>query len=66
MMYGSSSMERNRPNFCHSGPSFFALLPPLRTQKIKILKKLKKHMKILSFYKFVPETTVIQCIVPEI
>ena len=27
MMYGSWDMERNRQNFCHSGP-FFALSPP--------------------------------------
>ena len=28
--------------------------PPLRTQKIKILKKWKKHLKIFSFHKCVP------------
>ena len=38
----------------------------LWTQKIKILKKWKKHLKILSFYKCVPHMTVIWCMVPEI
>ena len=37
-------------SFCHFGLSFY----PLWTQKIKILKKLKKHLEILSFYKSVP------------
>ena len=32
--------------FCHFGP-FFALLPHLTTQKIKIMKKWKKHLEIL-------------------
>ena len=39
--------------FCHFGP-FFALLPPLTTQNIKILKKFKKYLGILSFYTCVP------------
>ena len=39
--------------FCHSGPFFALYLPPLWTQKIKILKKWKKHLEI-SFYKCVP------------
>ena len=39
---------------------------PLWTQKNKILKKWKKHLKILSFYKCVPKVTVIWCMVPEI
>ena len=38
---------------------------PLWTQKIKILKEWKKHLKIL-FYKCVPKMTVIWCMVPEI
>ena len=51
--------------FCHSGP-FFALLPPLWTQKIKTLQKLTTHLKILSLYKCVPQMTIIWCMVPEI
>ena len=31
--------------FCHFGP-FFAFNPPITTQKIKILKKLKKQLQI--------------------
>ena len=41
MMYGSWDMECDRQNFCHCGP-FFALLLPLTTRKITILKKWKK------------------------
>ena len=33
---------------------FCSFTPPLRTQKIKILKKWKNHLKILSFYKCEP------------
>ena len=44
--------------FCHFRP-FFALLPPLTTRKIKILKKCKKHLEISSFYTCVPQTTII-------
>ena len=38
----------------------------LTTRKIKILKKGKKCLKILSFYTCVPEMTIIWCMVPEI
>ena len=51
-------MVPDRYNFCHFGP-FFALLPPRTTQKIKILKKWKKHLEILSFYTSVPKMTII-------
>ena len=34
--------------FCHSG-LFFDLLTPLMAQKIKILKKCKKHLEMISF-----------------
>ena len=44
--------------FCHFG-LFFALLLPLKTQKIKILKKWKKLLEILSFYTWVPQTKII-------
>ena len=53
MMYGSWDMEHNRQIFL----SFWAIYSPFthrRTQKIKILKKWKTHLKILSFYKCVP------------
>ena len=44
--------------------SHFCLFCPLTTQKIKIL-KLKKYLKI-SFYTFVPQLTIIWCMVPAI
>ena len=44
--------------FCHFR-LLFALLPPLTTRKIKILKKWKKHLEISSFYTCVPQTTII-------
>ena len=62
MIYGSWNIRCNRQNFS----SFWAIFYPsifyphigsftlLWTQKIKILKKWKKHLKILSFYKCVP------------
>ena len=60
MMYGSRDMKCDRQNFCHFG-TFFALLPPLTTQKIKILKKWRKHMEISSFYTSVPKIMIIYC-----
>ena len=51
--------------FCHCGP-FFALLLPLTTRKIKIWKKWKKHLEILSFYTCVPQMTIMWWMVPEI
>ena len=53
MMYGSWDMECNRQNFL-SFWTIFCPFTPLWTQKIKILKKWKKHLKILSFYKCLP------------
>ena len=53
MMHGSWDMEHDIQNFL----PFWTVFWPfnlLRTQKIKILKKIKKHLKILSFYKCVP------------
>ena len=47
--------------------TFFALLPsPLKTQKIRILKKWKKLLEISSFYTSVSKTTIIWGTVPEI
>ena len=64
-MYGSWGVERDRQNFL----SVWAILcpfTPLTTQKIKILKKWKKHLKISPFYNCVPQMTMIWCMVPEI
>ena len=51
--------------FCHFGP-FFTFLLPLITQKIKIFKKWKNHLEILSFYTCVSWMTIIWWVVPEI
>ena len=66
MMCGSWDSKRNGPNvllfwtiFCPFTPP-----PPLTTQKIKITKKWKKTLNILSFYKSVPQMTIIWCMVP--
>ena len=48
MMHDSWNMKRDNRIFCHFGP-FFALLPPLTTQKIKILENWKKLLEISSF-----------------
>ena len=53
MMYGSWDMESNRQSFL-SFWTVFGRFSPLWTQKIKILKISKLHLKILSFCKCVP------------
>ena len=53
MMYGSWDMECDGQNFL-SFWTVFCPFTPLTTQKIKILKKWKKHLEILSFYTSVP------------
>ena len=65
IMYGSWDMEHNRQNFW----SFWAIFCPftqLTIQKIKILKKWKKHLQISSFYTSVPKIIIICYTVPEI
>ena len=64
-MYGSWDTVWDRQNFL-SFCTTFCLFTLLWTRKIKILKKRKKHLKTLSFYKCVPKMTVIWCMVPEI
>ena len=53
MMYGSWDMECDRQNFL-SFWNTFCPFTPLWIQKIKILKKWKKHLEILSFYTSLP------------
>ena len=65
MMYGSWDMECNRQNFL-SFWTIFCPFTPLTAQKIKILKKWKKHLEISSFYTSVPKIMIICYIVPEI
>ena len=65
MMYGSWNMVRDRCNY-FSFWAFFCPFTPLKTQKIIILKKWKKHLEISSFYICVPKITNRWCTVPEI
>ena len=55
----------DRQNFL-SFWTIFCLFTPLKTQKIKILKKWKKLLEILSFYSSVPKIMIIFYTVPEI
>ena len=61
MMYPSWEMECNRQLFVIL-LNFYPTIDP----KIKIWKKWKKHLKILSFYTCVPWMKIIWCMVPEI
>ena len=65
MRYGSRDMEWKRQNFLSFG-AIFCPLPPLITQKIKILKKWKKYLEMPSFYTCVPKILIIWCMVPKI
>ena len=56
-------------DICNSYFLFWAIFcpfTPLTTQKIKILKKWKKHLEISSFYTSVPKIMITWCMVPEI
>ena len=53
MTYGSWDMVRDGQNLL-SFWTIFCPFTPLTTQKIKLLKKLKKHLDISSFYTTVP------------
>ena len=65
MVYGSWDMEHNEQNFL-SFWTIFSTFTPLKTQKIKILKKWKKQLEILSFYTSVPKIIIIWYTVAEI
>ena len=65
MMYSSWDMVHD--GFIFHFEPFLPFYPPLTTaQKIKILKKVKKCLKISSFYVCVPRTMIRWHIVPEI
>ena len=64
MMYDSWDMVHDRSNCHFSFCAIFCPFTPPATQKIKILKKWKKHLEI-SFYICVPKI-MIRCMVPEI
>ena len=66
---GTTKGTRNRVKAQQSFLSFwaiFSLLTLLTTWKIKVLKKWKKHLKILSFYTCIPQMMIKWCMVPEI
>ena len=65
MMYACSDMECDRHNFFVI-LGYFCYFTPLLTPKIKIWKKYKKHLEILSFYTCVPYIKIIWCMVPDI
>ena len=65
LIYGSWYMEHDKDNFL-SFWTIFCPFIPLKTWKIKILKKWKKSLEILSFYTFVPKIMIRWCMVPEI
>ena len=65
MMYGSWNMKCAGQSFL-SFWTIFCPLTLLTTPKIKIFKKKKNHLEILSFYTCVPQMTIIWCMVPEI
>ena len=64
IMYGSWDMESDEQNFL-SFWTIFCPFNPLTTRKIKILKKWKIQLEILSFYTCVPKMTIIWCMIPE-
>ena len=66
MMYGSWNMEHDGQNYILSFWTIFCTFAPLTTWKIKILKKWKNHLEILSLYTCVPQMTITWCMVPEI
>ena len=64
-MHGSWDMEHNRQKFL-SFWNAFCPFTSLWTQKIKILKKRKKCLEILSLWTCVPYLKIILCMVSEI
>ena len=65
MMYGSWDTVRDRCNCYFSIWTIFCPFTPLTAQKLKILKKWKKHMETSSFNICVPKTMIRWCTVPE-
>ena len=65
MMYGSWDIERDG-QISLSLWTIFCPFAPLITQKIKILKKWKNHLEILSFYTSAPKFMIICYTVPQI
>ena len=65
-IYYSWDMACDRCNCYFSFWAIFCPFTPLTAQKIKILKKWKKHLEISSFYTSVPKIMIICYTVPEI
>ena len=66
MLYCSWDMVHDKCNCYFSFWAIFCPFTPLTAQKIKILKKWKKHLEISSFYICVPKIMIRWCTVPEI
>ena len=65
MMYGFWDIEHDWQNFFVILDNFLPIYP-LKTKKIKTLKKWKKCLELLSFYTSVPNIRIICYTVPEI
>ena len=65
MVYCPREIAHDRCNYFSFWASFCPFTP-LKTQKIKISKKWKKHLEILSFYTCVPKIMIRWYTVPEI
>ena len=65
MMYRSWDMVRDRCNY-FSFWAIFRPITPVRSWKIKILKKWKKYLEISSFYICAPNIMIRWCTVPEL
>ena len=66
MLYYSWDMARDTCNCYFSFWTIFCPFTPLTVQKMKISKKWKKDLEILSFYTSVPKIMIICYTVPEI
>ena len=66
MLYCSWDMVHDKSNCYFSFWAIFCPFTPLTAQKIKILKKWNKKMKVWSFYTCVQKIMIRWCMVPEI
>ena len=66
MLHCSRDTEHDRCNFRFSFWAIFCPFTPLKTQKIKILKKWTKHLETSSFYTCAPKIMITRYTVPEI
>ena len=66
MLHCSWDTAHDRCNFYFSFWAMFCPFTPLKTQKIKILKKWTKHLETSSFYTCAPKIMITRYTVPEI